>query len=259
MLFFTKTAREAAKFSELAYDAKIEISHWLDERDYQLCRFFDSSGTQAFIAESDNAVIVVFRGTEPDKLEDWMADVKVKKIKVGNYRVHRGFYESLQKVAQPMENLVRKIHARKSKSKFIYITGHSLGAALATQFAFFNIRDLNPYVYLFGCPRIGGWRFAKEYNFQLGKKTWRFVNHRDVVSRIPLWFWNYRHVGRLCYFTAGGKLLHEPGIKRRVIEFFRGYRLSSLSNHNVHEYVRLTNRHWRENETAHSMLHNPHN
>ncbi len=242
MTYNPTIAHMMARASALAYLSRLEVSYRLDEWGYKLVEFFDVEGTQAYIAESDDAVIVAFRGTEPSKLKDLVADIKLRKIDVDGLRVHLGFHAALKQVSAQMAELMWNINTIDQKQ--LYMTGHSMGAALA---ALFSIRNYpcKPHVYLYGCPRVFGRRAAKEYNYILGGNTWRFVNHRDIVSRIPSPWWNYRHVGRMVYFASDGTRIHEPSMTRRVKEWFKNpnpfVRLAdSLSDHSVDEYVRLS-------------------
>jgi hypothetical protein len=81
----------------------------------------------------------------------------------------------------------------------LYITGHSLGGALATVaaamlFAYadagritrpgFDVKSWLRGVYTFGQPMVGDATFTR-LNEALGKKTFRHVYRRDVVARLP--------------------------------------------------------------------------
>lgn len=246
MTFSQKTSHEMARIADLAYNSDIEVRFILDLWEYDLIASPDIEGTQAFMAISKDkkTVVVVFRGTETTKIQDWITDLKVRKVSAGRWmlRVHRGFLEAMRQVGCSLEDLVRKAFVNGAKT--LYIVGHSMGAALAALFAFFHCQRLDPQVYLFGCPRIGGVKFAKEYNLTLGNNTWRFTNHRDIITHTPCFWWNYRHIGRSVYYTASGERLHEPGFFRRVKEWFKGggntvtRLIGSVHDHG--EYVRLT-------------------
>ncbi len=101
--------------------------------------------------------------------------------------------------------------------KPIFLTGHSMGGGLATLTAA-NLLDRGNHIaglYLFGSPRAGDGEFAHTFErmaFEAGlrENLVRFVNHFDVVARIPPWtgifeeFFmdeEWREVGRLKYFS----------------------------------------------------------
>jgi hypothetical protein len=84
------------------------------------------------------------------------------------------------------------VHAREQYPTFdIWITGHSLGGAMASITAFNMSIDGNsflpsrmPLIYTFGQPRIGNSELAKAYNLYL-PLTFRVVNNKDTVPHVP--------------------------------------------------------------------------
>lgn len=90
----------------------------------------------------------------------------------------------------------------------IYVTGHSLGGALATllaielsssQMAKNGIIFVT--MYNFGSPRVGNRRFAEVYNAKV-KDSWRIVNHRDIIPTVPR-LMGYCHVEEPVYLKCG--------------------------------------------------------
>jgi hypothetical protein len=67
------------------------------------------------------------------------------------------------------------------------VTGHSLGAALATLFVMENSAkgkfDISTFC-TFASPRVGTGLFVQRFN-QLPIDSWRIVNQRDVVPKLP--------------------------------------------------------------------------
>eukprot|EP00871_Galdieria_phlegrea_P000331 jgi/Galph1/1299/GphlegSOOS_G6073.1 len=90
----------------------------------------------------------------------------------------------------------------------IYMTGHSLGGALATLAAgelAFRHRDWNIHMYNFGSPRVGNAEFANQYN-QLVPHSFRIVNDTDIIARIPRSHnFEYFHVGRTVLINQKGE------------------------------------------------------
>ena len=75
----------------------------------------------------------------------------------------------------------------------IEVTGHSLGAALATLYVAENAGGevATPLVGTFASPRVGDSAFATKFD-QLGITSWRIVNELDVVPKLP--FIGFAHV-----------------------------------------------------------------
>ncbi|CAF0945268.1 unnamed protein product [Didymodactylos carnosus] len=180
--------------------------------------------TEAAVINHDesNTIIIAFRGTEPMDLLEWMTDVSTNFIDIDNVfndmnnnnsndnkiRVHAGFYFALGLDAfdpsQPIDfsKVTKKtpmfIQLLKYIQKFdhdgnkcnISITGHSLGAGLASLFSFvllaYGYESSISAVYTYGQPLVGNRRYAEILNNKLGNRIHRWVNHSDVVTRIPV-------------------------------------------------------------------------
>lgn len=187
---------------------------------------YESGGTQVFIAKTkpnlDNPVLVItFRGTEGDDPSDLLADANLLKSPwvgaSGNPlgKVHTGFADALLK--DPGDgNILSLIYAQLNdlNSQFtnILLTGHSLGAALATLTA--SYLDQTPlaakiHLYTFGSPLVGDRDFSEQ---MASVKHERYVNCCDLVTRIPPESLGYLHVGTLHYIDRHG------GINKSISE-----------------------------------------
>ncbi len=109
--------------------------------------------------------------------------------------VTRVFDQILLKGASSMRETVeatlKKECPANSKKVNIYVTGHSLGGALAT-LATAHIKKLieqedifahNPILYSFASPRVGDVEFAKAFD-QI--ECYRVANSEDLVPKVPL-------------------------------------------------------------------------
>ena len=88
----------------------------------------------------------------------------------------------------------------------LVVTGHSLGAALATMFVLENavVGQLHtPGVYTFASPRVGNGAFAGAYGMLDRIETWRIVNAPDVVPNTPPDVLGYTHVGAVKLYNSG--------------------------------------------------------
>lgn len=83
--------------------------------------------------------------------------------------------------------------AERSGLRALYITGHSLGGALAVLAAALihidpelaRVRDNLRGVYTYGQPMVGDQDFANRFQQEFGRKFFRHVYGRDVVPRLP--------------------------------------------------------------------------
>lgn len=163
-------------------------------------------------------VVLAFRGTEND-WNDILTDIAFVKTKLPDedYRAHAGFVYALKDVWGTSIGTIRtaKINVEWYGLKGVsdaleevvglplFITGHSLGAALATLAAHYWPPQA---LYTFGSPRAVSWKLADVYK-KRRLRNYRIVNSSDIITRVPFAFWGFKHVGDLRYFTSSGNLL----------------------------------------------------
>jgi hypothetical protein len=96
--------------------------------------------------------------------------------------------------ATRLQNLVGALEeALRSKMEALYITGHSLGGAMAVLaaaliFSDEELRALRPRlrgIYTFGQPMVGDRAFAKKFEPEFGNRLFRHIYRRDVVPHLP--------------------------------------------------------------------------
>ena len=116
-------------------------------------------------------------------------------------KVHDGFFDtwiSLQ--AQIVQELRRLRSAHPSAP--LYVTGHSLGGAVATLGSYVLANDLNIPVtatYTYGSPRVGNQAFAEAQ--RTGHNQWRATHHRDIVPHLPPeTLFGFRHTAREVFY-----------------------------------------------------------
>lgn len=134
-----------------------------------------------FVAESKDAIVVAFRGT--GSLQDFESDadffqVPFPYVKQGG-KTHRGVTHIYQSARNELIQTVKNLPARKK----LWITGHSLGGALATLFALdvaANTRFKHPRLVTFASFRVGDPAFASRFN-QTVKNSVRIVNVHDPI------------------------------------------------------------------------------
>jgi triacylglycerol lipase len=154
-----------------------------------------NDGAEMLVVKNSKELWFAFRGTEPSKLNDVLADLNViKNTAMAGGKVHGGFQKEVNDLW--MEVLSHVDHnSQLKKPKAIYLCGHSLGAAMAT-IASTRLNGQVEHLYTFGSPRVGGPLFVK--NIQC--KHSRFMNNNDIVARIPPAWLGFRHHGEMIYF-----------------------------------------------------------
>ncbi len=138
-----------------------------------------------FIAESTTQIIISVRGTA--SFQDAVQDAEAKQVdfKEGKGQVHLGFYEGFGFVKQKLDAYLKK-HPQADKT--FVVTGHSLGAAVATLIAAYLREKITSKVilYTYGSPRVGNKTFADRYTRTKPFTYYRIVNGSDVVTMVPM-------------------------------------------------------------------------
>lgn len=205
-VFDPMAARSLGEAAALVYLPPDQVQKQMKAWNLELCEFFDVTDTQAFLARTrapDGAMILAFRGTS--SLKDWMTDVDINLVNGPGGRVHDGFLCALNSVWRRLAKLIEATRERRK----LWITGHSLGGALATlATAKFRLELAQPVngLYTFGSPRVGNEEFARHFDADFYYQYYRVVNNNDVVPRIPFRLVGYRHVGIFKYFDVAGKI-----------------------------------------------------
>ncbi|MFT5387852.1 MAG: triacylglycerol lipase [Candidatus Omnitrophota bacterium] len=204
--FNLTNAMALSEAAGLAYQEPAQIKDVvLNQWGMTHCECFEKEDTQAFIAANDKVIIVSYRGTESK--EDWMTDAKCKLIPYKQGRAHFGFNKTFKFSAKWLKDTVNKFDNGKQT---LWVTGHSLGAALATLAVDFLLDKENMFavngLYMFGSPRVGDKYFAENFDKNFKFRTFRFVNDEDIVTRVPLRSMGYKHIGTVRYIDCHGDL-----------------------------------------------------
>lgn len=216
--FDIDTATELMRLSLQAYQMLIDSNNGVDFKlpaPYTLQiifltgeGFFGSSLEEevpiAFIATANNNIYVVFRGTKT--IDEWISDADFPFVPytfVSNGGMtEMGFtdiYETLG-VADEV-NMI----ASMGDYDNVYITGHSLGAALAgvsMPDIAVNTDFSDPVLYSFASPRVGDSDYKSRYD-GFDVESWRVFNTNDEVPKLPPTLLGYTHVNTGFPITFG--------------------------------------------------------
>lgn len=181
-----------------------------------------------FVATRPGAVLVSIRGTEVPG--EWLCDFEAVPVtcQIGGGTVHQGF----QKVYEVIrENAIGALTGAMHPGDDVFITGHSLGAALAILFANDAV-SLTPNIQVctFAGPRTGLGDFVSSYDKRI-PGTLRVVNRWDIVPNVPVPappLCLYKHVGTLLAIDGGFTLdlghahslplAYLPGLKKQAVQ-----------------------------------------
>jgi hypothetical protein len=131
-------------------------------------------------------VAVAFRGTESgtDALVDLMimkSDVEPEFAACEDVAIHAGFEMALNAVWTPL--LAHLGTARAFDAQELVITGHSLGAAVATICASrVDAMTTRSLLFTFGSPRVGNKAFAAYFAPTFSERCFRMRNDNDLVT-----------------------------------------------------------------------------
>ncbi|XP_047337147.1 uncharacterized protein LOC124940659 isoform X2 [Impatiens glandulifera] len=197
--------------------------------EFEKISFLDNPSTDTQVAiwrdRTRKRLVIAFRGTEQSRWKDLRTDLMVMPTGLnperigGDFKqevqVHSGFLSAYDSVRMRILSLIKMAVGFKDDDNdeqihkwTVYVTGHSLGGALATLLALelassqlAKLGAISVTMYNFGSPRVGNKIFAELYNEKV-KDSWRVVNHRDIIPTIPR-LMGYCHVAHPIYLATG--------------------------------------------------------
>jgi len=233
------------------------------------------------IDRTKKRITVCFRGstTKQDFIQDakvWLTETEnpyysYQKGQPKNFGLHTGFYDYLfyedEKEEKRDDGTIKSKYeiildqvvnvAKEYPGYKLYVTGHSLGAALSSLFAFqASARDDIPKPVTcvsIASPYVGDGRFRKAFQFaeSLGRIRYlRIANKRDIVTLVPflsLKFRAYKHLGvelklykekpsLLAYTKFGARYLMNAVKRTWSNSLLNNLTYRYLNNHGCKEY-----------------------
>mgnify|MGYP003664128992 FL=1 len=147
---------------------------------FEIKSTFNEDGTQAILVSNGSMLVLAFRGTEPDRVKDIKADLNAfQEDCTTTGRVHKGFSDAYNVV---IEKVLDELSKPEYSKQALYITGHSLGGAIATVATKrLNHPGGHAATYTFGSPRVGN----EEWVAGIKTPVYRIVNSADIVPMLP--------------------------------------------------------------------------
>jgi triacylglycerol lipase len=194
-----------------------------------------------FLERDDKAhrQFVTVRGTDNNKNLDEDLTIAVRQDRKIDIPVHEGF----DTAARAIDNDVKPYLKPGYKT---YLTGHSLGAAVAALLAVYMIEDGVPVerVVTFGQPRFTTADGAKRLNFL---PLTRVVDENDIIPLIApntildARFGPYEQVGAEVILLEGPDYVYLPvhdADRISLGEFWRSFTFADLKDHQIEKYLR---------------------
>ncbi|KAL0026556.1 hypothetical protein WJX77_006522 [Trebouxia sp. C0004] len=194
--------------------------------------------TRCLMGWNASTIVLAFRGTA--SMANALADLQAWRVAHPPLRgrtwccsrplVHVGFMKSWlagnfnQKIVHRVMDLVHTCQPGTNKLK-IYVTGHSLGGALATLAAYDICKQLQEaqhdtaevICYSFGAPRTGNHAFADDYN-RMVPDTWSIINDQDVVTREGKFVFLYKRPGNRVIVNKQGHMMVSPSFMESSVQ-----------------------------------------
>lgn len=161
--------------------------------------------------QEENACVISWRGTD-----NWgmiFRDIEFWGLVPANWdgckgcSVHSGFYKSWKEISKKVFKALRHVGCGEGMGKSLYLTGHSLGAAVV-QVAMFDLADAGYKIeklYAFEAPRVGNKAWAEAFQEKFKRtKVFRTSHFKDPVVHLPPWMLSYQHIGPEVFIDETG-------------------------------------------------------
>lgn len=210
--------------TEKAYSNQKDID--FKSLDLKLIKWIEDkkSDTQGFVATKDKSIYIVWRGSSSKK--DFQNDASIDKVPFieGGEKVHIGFKSSWKAVKeqtyQAIDIALKSLDGENNIDNII-VCGHSLGAAVATLFAYsiYTTYKSNKIICCtIGSPRVGNKVFKTNFD-KSPIESLRIVNNLDVVTRTPNI--GYHHVNTELRIDGEGKIKKWMVDWQRICEYIK--------------------------------------
>ena len=137
------------------------------------------------VARKDDTSVIAIRGTETE--HQWLEDFEAiaQPVSHENWWIHRGFDDLWNSIAASLQKAWDTASSAKAQ---VYITGHSLGAAVAL---IMGVHHPEALTWTFAGPAV----FSPIHGLPPSANIVRVVNPSDLVPRVPIEPL-YEHIGQ---------------------------------------------------------------
>lgn len=184
---------------ETHYDIDYSDALWgNDQCAFSICskKIQSSKGVQTLI-------FVNLRGT-PMKASEWLSNLNVDDADKIQKTIHIGFAKAANIVHTALISYMLR-HSINPTDAFLFMTGHSRGAAVANMLSSILLEDKffkpeNIYTYTFACPNV---TTSDDSNGEKYAFIWNIVNAEDIVPTVPMnrGKWHFKKYGHVLAFV----------------------------------------------------------
>ena len=223
-----------ANISAITYEDQKTAKTKFKAIGHTIVEFFDIDNAQAYLLKNNDGIHVLsFRGTEVTEPSDILADLKAgKNLEAIGGKIHVGFKGEINKLWPAIEKAIANIDN-------LYVTGHSLGAAMAT-IAAGRIQSKVLALVTFGSPRVGN----KEYVNSLTVTHYRVQNNCDDVTKVPFLLMGFAHHGTHIYINYYGAFRNltpwqqiKDMVRSRAKAYTKGQKFLGAYDHMMDNYI----------------------
>jgi hypothetical protein len=231
------TVRMCAQASLVAYSQRDALGECAAANGLEVVALAVHENHFAVVLKKDSSLCLAFRGTS--QLRDWITNLNLFPTKCPWGWTHRGFASATECVWPPVQELLASPGHAESP---LFMTGHSLGGAMATVAALKTVHNLGRTVeglVTFGQPPLLGrsWNGktaqAKVAHYQ------RYINSIDIVVTAPCFpYWGH---GQAHYIDADGNIRTGFHLARFLMDAakhgWRGRPLAQIGQHAMRRYL----------------------
>lgn len=190
-----------AEISQIAYESPVFAAQLFGELGLTDCYPLFDGSMVGYIAANDQAAVIVFRGTDFNEWSDWGVNKAVRPAWTEHGDIHSGFDNAYGGLQEQVVEVLRQLEPKR-----VWVTGHSLGGALATVCAY-RLESAGEYpiagLVTLGQPMVAKLDLAKHLDQLLdGRYVW-VVNGKDVVPKTPP---DYEPAGSLVHLDGPGQV-----------------------------------------------------
>ncbi|KAK0215107.1 Alpha/Beta hydrolase protein [Armillaria fumosa] len=223
-----------AFFSRIAYCSSASVTNFscgapcdaLDAQSVEILATGGDGGTvPRFVIAHDkstNSIVVAHQGTDPKNILSVLNDAEFFLTPIDtesfpsaagkDIKVHSGFLETFSRTSSTVLSSVQSA-LTSTGAQSVVVTGHSLGAALATLDALMfrdALTNISIQTTTFGSPRVGDQAFANFVDSSLSNEGFaRITNKADPVPHLPPLFLDFVHAQGEVHLGDAGAVLCE--------------------------------------------------